>query len=174
MEQDPDMFFAITDDVIKNCSSVNMKPEDWLPTSANLGDAGLDCRSSSVEDIVLQPGCQVKIPLGFEVFIPTGYWLEIRPRSSTFISRSIDSLYGVIDQDFAMPVMFIGRYQPDNSKLLNDQTKNVIKFGERVAQAILHKKYASNNSIISKEEMLAKRVSRPTTRSGGFGSSGKF
>lgn len=174
MEQDPKMFFSITEDVINNCYSIGMKAEDWMPTSANVGDAGLDCRSSSVEDIILQPGCQVKIPLGFKVFIPTGYWLEIRPRSSTFITRGLHPLYGVIDQDFAMPVMFIGQYIPDNCKLLNEQNKNVIKFGERVAQAILHKKHNSNNYIISEEEMELKREARPTTRVGGFGSSGKF
>lgn len=154
------------------CAQEGLKQEDWLPTRANPEDVGYDCRSASVEDIVLRPGCLIKVPLGFSSLIPSGWWLNVHPRSSTFGSRNIISHIGIIDSTYPNEVVFMGRYEPDACKLLSDTNPLTIKFGERVCQILPVKRESMKIKLLSSAEMKEAREARPTTRIGGLGSSG--
>lgn len=71
-----------------------------MPTYATLGSA---CRDIHVpEDVVCLPYQVTKIPLGFQVELPYGYELQLRPRSGLSIKfpSYVANGFGVIDSDF--------------------------------------------------------------------------
>ena len=79
----------------------HIRPEDFIPQRSEILDAGWDVKCAAYDCITLWPGKYVKIPLGIRVFAPNGWWLRLVPRSSTFIKKHINSLYGTIDEGVA-------------------------------------------------------------------------
>jgi len=144
----------------------------FLPQRANKKDSGWDVRSASKEGIVLVPGYYIKIPLGFKVFSPSGWWLHLLPRSSSFIKRYLHPLYGVIDEGYEGDCYFCCQYIPDDREIQTKHRKK-IKFGERIGQLIPYERKEMICSSISKDEFdelcKGRNLSRGT---GGFGSSG--
>lgn len=57
----------------------------------------------------------VKIPLGFKILAPEGWWIELKPRSSTFAKKQCHSLYGTIDNGFYNELVFALQYLPPNN-----------------------------------------------------------
>lgn len=57
------------------------------PTYAHLTDAGLDIYA--VEDITIEPGETKLIPTGIKVAIPSGYELQIRPKSGRCLKTKL-------------------------------------------------------------------------------------
>jgi dUTP pyrophosphatase len=106
----------------------------------------------------LPPNATAKIPLGFKARLPRGCEAQIRPRSGTTFKKGllIPNSPGTIDADYPDEWMVLVR---------NPGTKPVrIEHGERIAQMVL-----------SRYEVLRiemGKVSRSTSRSGGFGSTG--
>lgn len=162
---------------------------DWLPKRANETDTGFDVRAA--EDLTLAPFQYFKLPLGVVALIPEGWWLELRPRSSTFMKKKIHNLYGTIDQDFAHQLHFVGQYIPDRVELqgldfgnilgtgqrdLSDfyKKENSLKIlcGERIGQLVPIERVDMDVSVTSMEEIEEEMKKRSATRNGGFGSSG--
>ena len=86
--------FALRDDLKNN-------PE-FLPTKANKNDTGYDVRAAVPGGVILTHGQYFLIPLGFRMFIPPGWYAELRPRSSTFTKKHLHALYGIIDENFSL------------------------------------------------------------------------
>jgi len=116
--------FAIREDLIN--SNFN-----FLPTKAHVEDTGWDVRAA--EKFVLRAGQYAKIPLGFRIFAPSGWWIECRPRSSTFGKKQLHCLYGVIDEGYEGECFFVCQYIPDISAMGQDL---VINFGDAIGQFI--------------------------------------
>ena len=97
----PEFKFALRED-LKDTGDL------FLPKRATSGSAGWDvrCAQQDRKKIILRAGRYVKIPLGFRILAPQGYWLKLNPRSSTFAKKSLHSLYGVLDNDFRGSVVF--------------------------------------------------------------------
>jgi dUTPase len=140
----------------------------------------------AAEDVILRPTMLVKIPLGIRCFAPEGWWLEIRPRSSTFAKKELSSLYGVVDESYEGEIMFACQWLPDIYKIPPEVRGSVysdsyqyscqhlsIKKGDRIAQIVPVKRqemtvvYASNELF---DEMCQKRGLE--RGAGGFGSTG--
>jgi dUTP pyrophosphatase len=146
--------------------------DQFLPAKGSERATGWDVRSES--DHTIYCGQYIKISLGFRVLPPEGWWLECRPRSSTFTKKNLHALYGVIDEDFEGQCIFACQYLPDFVGVLDaNYTKLVIKAGEAIGQII----------PVRRQEMLVKKVTdeeyksfcqeRNTSRgTGGFGSTG--
>ena len=96
----PEFKFALKDG-LEDC---------FLPVRGDSRSTGWDVRSS--ETIVLHPTETVRIPLGIRCFSPKGWWLELRPRSSTFAKRYLSALYGVIDESYEGELLFVCRWIP--------------------------------------------------------------
>ena len=119
----------------------------------------------------LRAGQYAKIPLGFRVFAPVGWWLELRPRSSSFAKKQLHCLYGVIDEGFESENMLICQYIPDVSAMGQDLE---ISFGDAIGQFIPVKRRDMIVESISNEEFTRLADERKGTRgTGGFGSTGK-
>lgn len=111
--------------------------ETFLPTRGSTYATGYDVRAAWAdgEAHIIQPGEYIKIPLGFRVIAPIGWWLELRPRSSTFAKKHLHALYGVIDEDYEGENVFACQYLPES--LGNNLSAGLkIEFGESIGQII--------------------------------------
>lgn len=139
----------------------------FLPSKTHESDTGWDVRSRSKE-IVLRAGQYAKIPLGFRVFAPEGWWLELRPRSSSFAKKQLHALYGVIDESYENELVFACQFLPDINAMGQDL---VIKSGEAIGQIIPVKRQNMIVEQVSKEEYAKLTKQRNSARgTGGFGS----
>jgi dUTP pyrophosphatase len=141
---------------------------EFLPTRAHSTDTGWDVRSRS--SFCLRAGQYAKIPLGFRMFAPPGWWLELRPRSSSFAKKHLNSLYGVIDEGYENELILACDYLPDINAMGKDLR---IEPGEAIGQIIPVRREEMKVEMISNEEYEALCQARKTSRGkGGFGSTG--
>jgi dUTPase len=167
----PTFKFALTDEVIS--ASKDQDPHLFLPTQAEPLASGWDVRCASANGIELKPGCYIKVPLGFRVFSPPGWWLRLVPRSSTFIKKHIHALYGTIDEAYEGQVFFCGQYLPDAELIINCNRLKKIEFGDRIGQIIPARRENMTVEVVSNDNFAKLSVKRDSARkSGGLGSSG--
>lgn len=178
----PNFCFALKDELQSHCDKVNkidasnvLNAEMFLPTQADPESTGYDVRCATPEGIVLVSGCYIKIPLGFRMFAPKGWWLQLAPRSSTFLKLHVHALYGIIDETFENEMMFVGQYIPDACQLVSASSKKMIKFGERIAQVIPVERKTMTVMSVSNTTYDSMVLGRKGARGrGGFGASGKI
>jgi dUTP pyrophosphatase len=108
---------------------------------------------------LLEPQVAALIPLGFKARLPHGIEAQIRPRSGTSFKKGlqIPNAPGTIDSDYPDEWMVIVR-NPTVHRIRIDH-------GERIAQMVL-----SRYEALSIE---GGQVGVTTTRTGGFGSTGR-
>jgi len=130
-----------------------------IPEYKTEGSSGMDLVANIEKSIYMNPGITSIIPTGISVSIPTGYDLQIRPRSGLAAKNSITVLNtpGTIDSDFRGEIKVI---------LINLGNKKFkINPNDRIAQMVLcHTIKAKFKEVEILEE--TKRGS------GGFGSTG--
>ncbi|MGH7068477.1 MAG: dUTP diphosphatase [Acetobacteraceae bacterium] len=102
-----------------------------LPSYATEGAAGLDLVAAITEPLTVPPGGRALVPTGLEVALPSGFELQIRPRSGLALRHGIvlPNSPGTIDADYRGEVRVI---------LLNagDASFTLMR-GMRIAQAVL-------------------------------------
>lgn len=169
-----DFLFCLTGD----------KPEDkqFLPVRGEPTATGFDVRAylpgGSIE---LLPTQKAMIPLGIRAMCPSGWWLELRPRSSTFAKKHLLSLYGVIDQEFEGNIMFACQYMPELKPLdagiiaaaSGYPDRLVINHGDAIGQLVPVQRSEMNVVQVSAAEYAFACKERNGQRgAGGFGSTG--
>jgi deoxyuridine 5'-triphosphate nucleotidohydrolase len=177
----PEFKFALTQTVQQHCpSELEHKPllaTDFLPKANKNTDTGYDVRCAEPEGIEICPDEYFKIRLGFRMFAPEGWWMQLVPRSSTFIKQGIHALYGVIDETYENEMMFCGQFVPDSKVLIPGGDKNCfrIEFGQRIAQLIPVERQTMLCTEVTNDEFDHLCRERNAPRGiGGFGSSGKY
>ena len=130
-----------------------------LPEYAHgpIEDAGLDVRS--LEDAVLVPGVPQAVATGLALEIPSGYEVQLRPRSGLALKHAITlaNSPATIDPGYRGEVKVI---------LLNlGHEPYQVKAGDRIAQMVV----AKYEAVEWDESELADSV----RGAGGFGSSGR-
>lgn len=107
--------------------------EEDLPTYASQDAAGADLKASLVEPVVLHPGDRALIPTGIRVAIPSGYEIQVRPRSGLALKHGVTVLNspGTIDAD----------YRGEIGVILCNLGKEpfTVTPGMRIAQAVIAK-----------------------------------
>lgn len=150
----------------KYCLRSDLKNnKEFLPKQSEPDATGYDVRCAEVNDVVLKPNEIVKIGLGFKVLCPVDWWLELHPRSSTFMKREMITLVGIIDQNFPKEVCLVAKYLGNEEK--------IIKFGDLIGQLIPVKLQRMKNEEIDEEEYSNEMKLRDSKRTGGFGSTGE-
>lgn len=147
--------------------------ESFLPQKATPYDTGWDVKAA--ETVIFKPLDMVKVPLGFRAFCPPGYWLELRPRSSTFMKKRLSALYGVIDECYEGPVCAALLWIPNWDMAVNDPMGPtlVVEKGERICQLVPFKRQEMGVVGVSEEEYKQLCSTRGAKRGeGGFGSTG--
>ena len=130
-----------------------------LPEYATAFAAGLDVRADNGEPIVLKPLGRAMVPTGLFLEIPSGYEVQVRPRSGLAAKKGVTVLNapGTIDADYRGEVCVI---------LVNLSSEDfVIERGERIAQLVL----ARHEKL---EWESADSLAASGRGEGGFGSTG--
>jgi len=131
-----------------------------LPQYATKGSSGMDIRAFLNIPVTLQPLERILIPTGLFVEIPTGYEIQVRPRSGLAIKQGITCLNtpGTMDSDYRGEIKVI---------LINlSSEEQVINHGDRIAQMIIQK--------VERAELESVEILNETERAeGGFGHTGK-
>lgn len=129
-----------------------------LPSYATHGAAGLDVVAA--EDLTLPPGQRHAVATGFAIAIPSGYEVQVRPRSGLALKHGITCLNtpGTIDEDYRGEVKVI---------LANLGSEPFeVRRGERIAQLV--------PAPVLKAKFLEVHALSETSRgAGGFGSTGR-
>jgi dUTP pyrophosphatase len=102
-----------------------------LPAYATSGSAGMDLHAAVNNPLKVEPGQIIAVPTGLHAAVPTGYELQIRPRSGLALKKGIGLLNspGTVDSDYRGEVMVI---------LINLGTERfTINRGDRIAQMVL-------------------------------------
>ena len=129
-----------------------------LPAYATDGAAGLDVVAA--EDVTLAPGERHAVATGFAVAIPSGYEVQVRPRSGLAMKHGITCLNtpGTIDHDYRGEVKVIlanlGRQPFD------------VRRGERIAQLV-------PAPVLKAAFREVQSLSDTERGAGGFGSTGQ-
>jgi len=136
-----------------------LHPDAHLPEYAHgpSEDAGLDIRS--IETTTLQPGVPQAVATGLALEIPTGYEVQIRPRSGLALKHAITlpNAPATIDPGYRGELRVI---------LLNlGSSAYEVRSGDRIAQMVV----AKYEAVEWQEGELADS----TRGGGGFGSSGR-
>lgn len=100
-----------------------------LPAYATAGAAGMDVLAA--ENITMRPGARHAVATGFAVAIPSGYEIQVRPRSGLALKHGITvpNTPGTIDSDYRGELKVI---------LINHSGDNFpIQRGDRIAQLVL-------------------------------------
>ena len=130
-----------------------------LPFYATPDSAGMDLYCASENDVVLSPGMRTLIPTGLCVGLPSGYEIQIRPRSGIALKNGITLVNtpGTIDADYRGEIGII---------VINHGDEDfTISRGTRIAQAILA-------PVWQIEWSEAEELSDTVRGEGGFGSTG--
>jgi dUTP pyrophosphatase len=151
--------------------------ELFLPTKGSEKASGWDVRAVNDHNIFV--GQYAKISLGFRIFAPPDWWLELRPRSSSFAKKNLHALYGVIDCDYEGELVFACQYLPPADADMRyarafPPISLDIKAGEAIGQLIPVKRQEMIVESVSNEEYQRLIAERNSKRgAGGFGSTGK-
>ena len=129
-----------------------------LPAYETPQSAGMDVRCT--ENITMNPGERVLAKTGLFVEIPTGFEIQVRPRSGLALKQGVTVLNtpGTIDAD----------YRGEIGVILMNHSSTVVEFakGERIAQLVLSR-------VERIEWQLAESLSGTKRGQHGFGSTGK-
>jgi dUTP pyrophosphatase len=129
-----------------------------LPAYASDGAAGLDVVAA--EDLILQPGGRHAVATGFALAIPTGFEVQVRPRSGLALKHGITCLNtpGTIDSDYRGEVKVI---------LANLGAEPFeVRRGERIAQLV-------PAPVLRATFREVHELSETERGAGGFGSTGR-
>jgi dUTP pyrophosphatase len=134
--------------------------EDLKPHYVTEGAAGADLKANIKEPQTIAAGQSTLIPTGIRMAIPTGYEIQIRPRSGLALKNQITILNtpGTIDSDYRGEIGII---------LINHGKESfIVTPGMRVAQLIL--------APVAKANFVISHSLPDTVRGdGGFGHTGR-
>lgn len=135
------------------------KSNNPVPAYATPDSAGLDIRAFLNEPVVLKPLERKLIPTGLYLEIPSGYEVQIRPRSGFAFKQGVTVLNArTIDADYRGEVGVL---------LINLSSEDVvIESGERIAQMVVA-------SYVQASLTTVENLSETDRGTGGFGSTGK-
>lgn len=130
-----------------------------LPSYQTAGAAGADLCACLPEPVVLAPSQRALIPTGLSFAIPSGYEIQVRPRSGLAAKHGVTVLNspGTIDSDYRGEVKVI---------LINLGTEDfTIAPGDRIAQMVVA-------PVEQTQFQVVEALSATERGQGGFGSTG--
>lgn len=161
-----------------------LHPDAVIPVRAHSHDAGFDL--VAVEDTVIEPGETALIKTGLAFELPSGYAMDIRPRSGISLRTKLRVNYGTVDAGYAGEVGVIVdninhgnclddcEFEYSPLDITEDVASNsghypygsyIIRAGDKIAQAVITK--LPTVRITEVEEL-----NESERGSNGYGSSG--
>lgn len=130
-----------------------------IPSYQTEGSSGMDIHAFVEKSLIIKPGEWKLIPTGFAIQIPSGYEIQVRPRSGLALKYGVTVLNapGTIDSDYRGEIAII---------LINHSKIDfTVKQGDRIAQLIVQK-------VAKLEIDQSLQLEGSERGSGGFGSTG--
>lgn len=143
-----------------------LSPHGWMPVYGSDKAAGLDLFAA--HGAVIRPGQRQLIKTNVSVALNPGTYGRIAPRSGLALKHGIDTLAGVIDEDYRgdIGVILYNTNSPQRDLLDNRSHTFHVNPGDRIAQLIIEK--------IERPTPVAVDDLDATERNdGGFGSTDK-
>lgn len=111
-----------------------LHPDAVIPQYAHEGDAGFDL--VSIKDVTIAPGQTVAVPTGLAFQIPTGYEIQVRPRSGLVLKTNlrVANSPGTIDSGYRGDVKVL----ISNTHSTTNKPYTILK-GDKIAQGVLQK-----------------------------------
>lgn len=131
-----------------------------VPSYQSSGSAGADVRARLKDGpLTLHAHRSALVPTGLRVQIPSGYELQVRPRSGLALKKAVTVLNtpGTIDSDYRGEIGVILINHGDEDFVIND--------GDRIAQIVLC-------PVVQARFVPVDRLDDSQRGSGGFGSTG--
>ena len=128
-----------------------------LPAYATAGAAGMDVLSA--EDVTLEPGARHAVATGLALAIPSGFEIQVRPRSGLALKHgiSVPNTPGTIDSDYRGELKVI---------LINlGERAFEVRRGDRIAQLVLA-------PVVRASWLKVDELDATMRGEGGFGSTG--
>ena len=133
--------------------------KELIPKYATADASGADVRANLKEPLVIKPGSIATIPTGIRAAIPSGYEIQVRPRSGLAAKNGVTVLNtpGTIDADYRGEICVI---------LINcgKESFNVTP-GMRIAQLVL-------SPVVQADFIFENCLTATTRGEGGFGHTG--
>ena len=135
--------------------------DDGLPLPAYMtsGAAGMDVVAAIDEDLVIAPGDRKAVSTGLAFALPSGYEMQVRPRSGLALRHGVTvaNAPGTIDSDYRGEVKVL---------LVNlGSESHTIKRGDRVAQLVVA-------PVVQASLRVESTLDSTVRDTGGFGSTG--
>ncbi len=133
-----------------------------LPSYETAGAAGADLRANFVDQaaLTLTPFGRALVPTGLRMAIPSGFEVQIRPRSGLALKHGVTlaNAPGTIDSDYRGPLGVI---------LINlGESEFTVTHGMRIAQMVVAPVVQANFDVVETLDDTARGA-------GGFGSTGQ-
>jgi dUTP pyrophosphatase len=170
---------------------MKLHPDAAVPAYARPGDAGFDL--VAVEDTIIQPGETKLVRTGLAVALPTGYELQVRPRSGISLKTKlrVSNAPGTVDSGYRGEICVLidniatPQYSLEEGQLQIVRTREVttlqnqreaidtacasgsylIRKGDRIAQGVIAE-------VPQASFELVQELDETVRGAGGFGSSG--
>ncbi len=129
-----------------------------IPSYQTNEAAGFDLHS--IDELIIKAGERALVKTGFAIALPSGYELQVRPRSGLALKNGITVLNspGTVDSDYRGEIMVI---------LINHSNEDfAIKQGDRIAQGVVQ-------AVLQARFEEVNELDDTQRGSGGFGSTGK-
>ena len=136
-----------------------LSKEVSLPKYETSGSSGMDLSANIDNNINIEPGETAVIPTGLALSIPSGFEVQIRPRSGLAAKKNISVLNtpGTIDSDYRGEIKVI---------LINlGQDSFKVEKGLRIAQMVV-------SPVVQAQLTEVNDLSDTARGKGGFGSTG--
>lgn len=132
-----------------------------LPRYETVGAAGADvCANFPKRDgITLAPGARALVPTGLAMAIPTGFEVQVRPRSGLALKHGVSLVNtpGTIDSDYRGPLGIL--------MINHGEAAFEVTHGMRVAQLVVA-------PVVQADFELVEELDETARGAGGFGSTG--
>lgn len=131
-----------------------------LPRYHSALASGFDVGAAVDAPVLLHPGQIERLPTGFSVAIPSGYELQVRPRSGLAVNHGVTVINspGTIDADYRGEVCIA---------LINlGKEPFLIQRGDRIAQLVLAPVVRAKFEVVTSLDVTSRG-------NGGFGHTGK-
>ena len=132
-----------------------------LPAYQTKGSAGMDLAAAVAEDdpVVIAPGARALVPTGLAFAVPSGFEMQIRPRSGLAVKHGVTVLNtpGTIDSDY--------RGEVQVALINHGDVPFTVTRGERIAQAVVA-------AVVQANICEVDTLDATDRGAGGFGSTG--
>jgi dUTP pyrophosphatase len=135
-----------------------LRPSAKLPQKQSALASGFDLHACLDGGTIELGTAPQRVPTGIAVAVPTGYDVQIRPRSG-LAARGVLSTLGTLDADYRGE-LFVTMY------CLSEPGHYLVEDGERIAQLVVA-------AIAAVEFQVVEKLDETVRGSGGHGSTGR-